>query len=164
MMNISLEIVDKKDPECWIEDGDEVAMELSPFQFCLEELSQFVDGRIFLNFGKEELSLDIFSDFAVCYEEIVESIILAKSKAFKKESIYFCEQGSDFYLNYSYQGDKIEIEYKKGEEVGLPNRSIDDFKVSVCSDMYFKEWYHLFEGISILFGEKLNKSIAIDMF
>ncbi|MBF7994832.1 hypothetical protein [Rahnella laticis] len=139
---------------------DQGEMGVSDFQFSLEELSQYITGRIEMRFDlNRKISLDLFYDFAVCYEEIVESVINVNNGFSNKKSIWFCEQGSDFYINYEIEGKNLLLEYKKGGCVGFPNNIIEDFTVSIDRGVYVSEWVNLFSSIVKLFEIKLNKKI-----
>ena len=141
---------------------DEQEMELAPFNFCIEELNQYMKGKIVILFDKEkQITLDFFYDFAVCYDEILDSIISAKNKILGKDQIWFCEQGSDFYINYEIKDHLIDIEFKKGASTGNPNKNIKDFKATVDRTAYIDEWASIFSIIILKFKEKLNKDIEI---
>lgn len=162
-MNIALEVKDRKHiklDDCL----NQNEMEISGFHFSLEELSQYVTGsvNIFIDYEKC-IKLDIFSDFSLCYEEIVESVNHAKHDEVIKNSIWFCEQGSDFYINYEIGRDSVFLEYKKGKGVGKPNNKIDDFIVTINKDDYIREWNELFQEIIDLFSSKLNKNLNLSV-
>jgi hypothetical protein len=158
-MKICLDITYKEPPGKVDEFLDE---EMPPFQYCLEELlGRFIKGKVIFEFsGEKKIVLDLFYDFSVCFEEIVDSVIQAKSgDTIENMSIWFCEQGSDFYMGYAIRGGSIFIAFKKGERAGLPNREMDDFFVEVNRGEYVKEWQYVFKRITDLFMEKLNKKI-----
>ncbi|WP_174870386.1 hypothetical protein [Pectobacterium polaris] len=159
-MNIILEI---KNKPVFLDDGlNEEDMEITAFQFAIEELSQYVTGSISLFFDNgNEIVLDLFYDFFICYDDIVNSIKLAKNKTSHKDEIWFCEQGSDFYFLYEIKGDSFILEYKKGSDVGFPNKTKEEFKVEVQVDEYFSKWRIVFEGLSLAFKEKLGKDVAL---
>lgn len=116
-----------------LDDGlDEQEMELAPFNFCVEELNQYMKGEIVIFFDKEkQITLDLFYDFAVCYDEILDSITSAKNKILGKGQIWFSEQGSDFNINYEIKDHSIDIEFKKGANTGYPNKNTNNFKATV---------------------------------
>lgn len=151
----------KKKPISGSDDITEEEMETSRFQYLLSRLTQYFDGIIILLFnGCSKITLDLSSDFSVCYEEIVESIIRAEKKENCKETIWFCEQGSDFYIIYEVNGENIFIEFKKGNEVGLPNCNEKDFKINISTSEYVKEWQcvlnKLCKEVELFFDEKVG--------
>jgi hypothetical protein len=157
-MKFFLNIINKEPPG----DVDEFLDEELPFfQYCLEELRRFIDGTIVLYFEEgKNISLDIYPDLTVCFEEIVESVLLAKKSTVDAgESIWFCEQGADFYMDYKIKDDKIHIAFKKGKDTGFPNSEMDDFLVAVDRSEYIEEWTKVFESITALFEDKLDKKI-----
>ncbi|MDR2209771.1 MAG: hypothetical protein LBE22_12625 [Azoarcus sp.] len=157
-MEIFLNIINKEPPG----DVDEFLDEEMPvFQYCLESLSRFIDGEIILYFSSSKrIVLDIFYDFSVCFEEIVESVVLAKrSTVDAGESIWFFEQGSDFCMDYRVKNDIVHIAFKKGEDVGFPNSEMEDFSVEVDRSEYIEEWTKVFESIAALFEDKLDKKL-----
>ena len=104
-MNINL-IIKEKSTE-FDEYLNQDDMELLPFQFALLELSQYVNGYINISFKNQpSIVLDLFDDFMVCFDDIINFINATKLAHSKKEEIWFCEQGSDFYLFYEVK-DKI---------------------------------------------------------
>ena len=158
-MDVTLEIKNK--PVVLDEGLNEEEMEVTEFQFAIEELSQYSTGSIFLSFDNDkEVILDLFYDFLVCYDDIVESMKLAKNKTAHKDEIWFCEQGSDFYFLYEIKGDSFILEYKKGIDVGLPNKTKKEFKFEVHVDEYFSKWCVVFDELSLAFKEKLGKDIS----
>jgi len=155
-MKIILNTVNKEEPD---DIDDFIDEELSPFQYHLERLRRFMTGTITLDFDeKRKIVLDIYYDLTVCFEEIVESVVLAKSRDGGK-SIWFCEQGSDFYMDYTVKNDSISIAFRKGKSAGLPNREMDDFFVEVNKKDYIEEWQQIFKAIAGLFADKLNEKI-----
>lgn len=159
-MKIDIEIKEKI-PK--LDEGlNQQEMELSTFHFCIEELNQFVEGKIIIVFDDDKkLELDIFYDFSACYEDIIESITSAKNYFPCKGVIWFFEQGSDFYIDYEIKCNSIEIEYKKGSLVGFPNKKINEFRVSVSRVKYVEAWRSLFKKLTELFYEKLKKKIDV---
>ncbi|WP_194207526.1 hypothetical protein [Superficieibacter sp. 1612_C1] len=96
-MKISLEIKDK--PINIDSDLNEEEMDTTPFQYVLEELSQFVTGSLILSFNDgHKVILNLFFDFSVCYDDIIEYIISVDNGLMVKNEIWFCKQGSDFYF------------------------------------------------------------------
>ncbi|MDY4385117.1 hypothetical protein [Pectobacterium aroidearum] len=159
-MNVTLEIKNK--PVVLDESLNEEEMEVTAFEFAIEELSQYSTGSIFLFFDNDnEVILDLFYDFLICYDDIVESMKLAKNKATHKDEIWFCEQGSDFYFLYEIKGDRFILEYKKGRNVGFPNKTKKEFKVEMHVDEYFSKWYVVFEELSLAFKEVLGKDVSL---
>lgn len=159
-MKIDIEIKEK--PPKLDEGLNQQEMELAPFHFCIEELNQYIEGKIIITFDDEKrLELDIFYDFSVCYEDIIESIASAKNDLSGKGVIWFFEQGSDFYIHYETKYNLIEIEYKKGNSVGFPNKKTNEFRVSVSRTTYIETWRSLFKKLTELFYEKLKKKIEI---
>ncbi|TAI93784.1 hypothetical protein [Pectobacterium versatile] len=159
-MNITLEIKDK--PVVLDDSLSEDEMEVTEFQFAIEELSQYVTGSIFLIFDHgNEIALDLFYDFLVCYDDIVDSIRLAKNKTQCKDDIWFCEQGSDFYFLYEINENSFFLEYKKGSDVGFPNKAKEEFKVEMQVDEYCLKWRIVFDELSLDFKEKLGKDVAL---
>jgi hypothetical protein len=157
-MKIFLDITYKEPPGKVDEFLDE---EMPPFQYCLQEVRRFIkEAAVTLDFGeKKKIVLDLYPDFSVCFEEIVDSVIQAKNgDVVENMSIWFCEQGSDFYMGYAIRGGSIFIAFKKGKEVGS-NGEVDDFFVEVNRNEYVKEWQYVFKRITDLFMEKLNKKI-----
>ncbi|WP_323639789.1 hypothetical protein [Pectobacterium polonicum] len=141
---------------------DEEEMDLSPFGFCLVELSQYINGSIYI-FVDEELNveLDLFSDFMVCFEEILDSITSAKLSIYKKWDMWFCEQGSDFHIYYEVSRNAITLSYVKGREIGIINRSIPDFSIQIDSLEYVRVWENIFKSLIFIFEKKLNKKINL---
>jgi hypothetical protein len=159
-MNINLVISEK--PAELDEFLDQDEMELPPFQFALVELSQYIDGYIKILFkNKLSIVLDLFSDFMICFDNIIDSINAAKSSYAKREEIWFCEQGSDFYLYYEVKEKKIHLTFKKGKSVGRVNKDTPDFDAEVDTLEYIKQWKDIFQKLDILFEEKLHKKIPI---
>lgn len=159
-MNINLIIKEK--PTELDEYLNQDDMELPPFQFALLELSQYVNGYIDISFKSQpSIILDLFDDFMVCFDDIINSINATKFIHSKKKEIWFCEQGSDFYLFYEVKDKIIYLTFKKGKSVGLPNRNTPDFSVEVNTIEYFKQWENLFQKLSIIFEKKLHKKIPI---
>jgi len=155
-MKIFINSINKEPPGDIDEFIDE---ELSPFQYCLEELRRFIDGTIVLDFGEgKKIVLYIYPDLTVCFEEIVESVVHAKNGD-ADENIWFCEQGSDFYISYSIKKGSVFITFKKGTKTGFPNNEMADFFVEVNRNNYIEEWENLFKSIAGLFADKLNKKI-----
>ncbi|WP_025119085.1 MULTISPECIES: hypothetical protein [unclassified Serratia (in: enterobacteria)] len=141
---------------------DEEEMELSPFHFSLIELSQYVNGYIDIVFSEaEKITLDLFSDFSVCFDDIVDCIKSAKLSSKKKETIWFCEQGSDFYLDYEVEGDIMVLSFRKGKGVGMINKNVSDFTVEVNKSEYIHHWMKIFEELARLFEAKLNRKNAL---
>ncbi|MFQ0827327.1 hypothetical protein AAH211_02300 [Serratia fonticola] len=141
---------------------DEEEMELPPFHFSLIELSQYVNGYIYIVFNDDdEITLDLFSDFSVCFDDIVESINSAKSSSIKKETIWFCEQGSDFYLDYEIKDELMVLSFRKGNGVGMINKNVSNFTVEVNKSEYVQHWTKIFEALARLFESKLNKKNAL---
>lgn len=161
-MNINLIIKEK--PTELDEYLNQDDMELPPFQFALLELSQYVNGYINISF-KNQLSivLDLFDDFMVCFDDIINSINVTKLAHSKKEEIWFCEQGSDFYLFYEVKDKIIYLTFKKGKSVGLLNRNTPDFSIKINKMEYFKQWEILFQKLSIIFEKTLHKKITIPL-
>ncbi|MCA6955070.1 hypothetical protein [Pectobacterium polaris] len=159
-MNIILEIKNK--PVILDDNLNEEEMEVTAFQFAIEELSQYVTGSIILFFdNSNEIVLDLFYDFFICYDDIVDSIKLAKNKTSHKDEIWFCEQGSDFYFLYEIKGNSFILEYKKGSDVGFPNKTKDEFKVEVQVDEYFSKWRVVFDELCLVFQDKLGKDVDL---
>ncbi|AFI92031.1 hypothetical protein EXT68_21810 [Pectobacterium parmentieri] len=139
---------------------NEEEMELSPFHFFLVELSQHLNGFIDIIFNdKLNIRLDLFSDFSVCLEDIIYSINAAKTNHCEREEIWFCEQGSDFYIYYKVNGNRLSLSYKKGEEVGGINKEMPDFIVHVDTSEYIEKWRNVFQELRILFEQVLHKKI-----
>ena len=159
-MNINLIIKEKPtELDKYLNQED---MEVSPFEFALLELDQYVNGYINISFeNKANIVLDLFNDFMVCFDCIIRSINATKFAHSKKEEIWFCEQGSDFYLFYEVKDEIIYLTFKKGKSVGLPNQNTPDFAVEVNKIEYFKQWENLFQKLSIIFEKKLHKKIPI---
>lgn len=136
-------------------------MNSSPFIFSLAELSQYVNGHIDLAFNDMcRINLDLFSDFMVCFDDIVDSIKSARSSLSASGVIWFCEQGSDFYLSYEVSNNSIIFDFKKGVSVGAANRNVPNFSVEVNRWDYASGWIYIFQEISGIFLERLNKKIA----
>ncbi len=137
---------------------DEEEMELSPFHFSLIELSQYVNGYIDIVFNDDDkITLDLFSDFSVCLDDIVDSINAAKLSSIKKETIWFCEQGSDFYIDYEVKEDVMVLSFRKGKGVGMINKNVSDFTVEIYNSEYIQHWMKIFDELATLFERKLNK-------
>jgi hypothetical protein len=137
---------------------DEEEMELSPFHFSLIELSQYVNGYIDIAFNDDDkITLDLFSDFSVCFDDIVDSINAAKLSSIKKETIWFCEQRSDFSLDYEVKEDVMVLSFRKGKGVGMMNKNVSNFTVEVNKSEYVQHWTKIFEALARLFESKLNK-------
>lgn len=159
-MNINLVISEK--PAELDEFLDQDEMGLPPFQFALVELSQYIDGYIKILFkNKLSIVLDLFSDFMICFDNIIDSINAAKSSNAKREEIWFCEQGSDFYLFYEVKKKTIHLTFKKGKSIGIVNKDTPDFHVEVDTLEYIKQWKDIFQKLDIIFEEKLHKKIPI---
>ncbi|OCG60389.1 hypothetical protein A9G42_11370 [Gilliamella sp. Nev6-6] len=159
-MNISL-VINEKPPEL-DEFLDQDEMELSSFEFALVELSQYINGLIHITFKNGlNVTLDLFSDFLICLDDIINSINAAKLSHTKKETIWFCEQGSDFYLYYEVKDETILLSYKQGKSTGMPNKLLHDFSIEVDSLAYIRNWENIFQALIIVFEEKLQKKIAI---
>ncbi|HHQ6546977.1 TPA: hypothetical protein ACSTJE_001944 [Serratia fonticola] len=138
---------------------DEEEMELSPFHFSLIELSQYVNGYIDITFNDDDkITLDLLSDFSVCLDDIVDSINAAKLSSVKKETIWFCEQGSDFYLDYEVKEEVMVLSFRKGKGVGMINKNICDFTLEVNKSEYIQHWMKIFEELASLFEHKLDKN------
>ncbi|TGB93266.1 hypothetical protein [Escherichia sp. E2748] len=98
-MKIEL-FINEKEPEIDV-DLNEQEMECSPFSFALEQLSQYVNGEIIIYFDElHKINIDLFYDFSVCLDDILKSIRNVRDNLPVDESIWFCEQGSDFYIDY----------------------------------------------------------------
>ena len=96
-MNITLSM--KKKTVNGKDDVTEEEMETSRFQYLLSRLIQYFDGIIVVYFDDYfKITLDLSSDFSVCYEEIVESIILAEKKKTVKKLFGFVSKGLIFTL------------------------------------------------------------------
>ena len=159
-MKIVLEMLDI--PVSETIDVSEDDMETTPFHYALEELSQYINGRVLLisNEGKV-ISLDLFYDFSLCYDEIVESIELIQNGFFVRNEIWFCDQGSDFYISYENMPSHVLIEFKKGKGVGLPNKKIENFHSLINGSEYVEEWRHVFSELSKAFKIWLKKEIPV---
>lgn len=160
-MKIILEIKNKKTPG---EPDEFIDEKLTPFQYHLEELRQYIDGEITLELdSKHKIYLDIYPDLTVNFEEIVESIQRAKSGWIGKDYIWFCEQGRDTYLHYTIDETLIGLSYTEGNETskGKGYKPAPSFKVKTKKINYVDEWEKLFLHISILFKEKPGKTIEI---
>ncbi|AOR62477.1 hypothetical protein [Pectobacterium wasabiae] len=139
---------------------NEEEMELSPFHFSLVELSQYLNGFIDITFNdKLNVRLDLFSDFSVCLEDIIDSINAAKTRNCKSEEIWFCEQGSDFYIYYKVNENRLSLSYKKGPGVGGINREMSDFIVHIDTSEYIEKWTSIFQELRIIFEQELHKKI-----
>ncbi|AXK52500.1 MULTISPECIES: hypothetical protein [Pseudomonas] len=160
-MNITLEIKNKKIPG----EADEfIDEELTPFQYHLEELRQYIDGEITLELdSNHKIRLDIYPDLTVSFEDIIESIQRAKSGWLGKDYIWFCEQGRDIYLHYIIDETLIDLSYTEGNEIskGKGDKPVPSFKVKTKKTNYVNEWEKIFLHISRLFKEKLGKTIEI---
>lgn len=151
-MNVTLNIRDKA-PEL-DEHLDQQEMACSDFWFYMESLLQFVDGDITIDFGDGKIiELDLGYDFFVCHDEIIDSVASVSSGDKGYRHIWFCEQGSDFYLYYETVGDGVRIEFKKGPEAGYPNRRVDEFSALVDRTSYVEAWRGIFNALSALFDE-----------
>lgn len=136
--------------------------ELTHFQYALEELRRYVDCEFFIKLKDTyKVNIDLYPDITVCYEEIVKSIKRVKNNWTGKDDIWFCEQGSDFYFYYDINDKGVELEYKKGPDVGIYNGKIPDMKLSISKIEYVQVWETLFEKLSMLIEEKLNKKINL---
>lgn len=156
-MKIALHITEKA-PEL-DEDLNQEEMELSDFEFYLESLAQFVDGAISIDFGSEKkIELDLMYDFCVCHDEIIDSVESVIRGDEGRRDIYFCEQGSDFYLHYETIGDSVLIEFKKGPEAGNPNRRVDEFSATVERKTYIEALRNLFNALGAQFDERFGAS------
>lgn len=154
-MNITLTVRDKM-PEL-DEDLNQEEMECSDFWFYMESLLQFVDGDITIDFGDgKSIDLDLGYDFFVCHDEIIDSVesVLRGDKGYRH--IWFCEQGSDFYLYYETVGDSVRIEFKKGPEAGYPNRQVDEFSALIDRITYIEAWRGVFSALSVLLDERVG--------
>lgn len=141
---------------------DEDEMEMTPFHYSLIELSQYINGSINIIFkGELNIKLDLFSDFSVCLDDIIDSINAAKSYYYYKEKIWFCEQGSDFYLHYEVNNEMIILSYKKGRSVGMSNIDMDDFIVEVSKSEYIQKWTTIFQELCTTFENILHKKIDV---
>ncbi|WP_218056297.1 hypothetical protein [Gilliamella sp. App6-5] len=159
-MNINLTI--KKKPTALDEYLDNDEMELPPFHFALVELSQYVEGCINITFSNGfNITLDLFCDFLICLDDIIDSINAAKSLHEKIKEIWFCEQGSDFYLYYQVKNKAISLSYKKGKSVGMPNKAIPDFLIEVSTSEYITQWENIFQKLIMLFEEILDQKIRV---
>ena len=87
-MNINLIIKEK--PTELDEYLNQDDMELPPFQFALLELSQYVNGYINISFKNQpSIVLDLFDDFMVCFDDIINSINATKLAHSKKKKYGF---------------------------------------------------------------------------
>lgn len=159
-MKLNLEVKEK------IVELDEVMneeeMELPPFQFALEELSQYINGSIEVLFNNgNSIYLDLFYGFSICYEDIVESCLRVITNCNCSDYIWFCEQGDDFYFYYDIKEEALDLSYKKGADAGNYYKSIPDFTIEIPKLEYINEWKKIFQKLSELFEEKLNKKIAL---
>ena len=150
-MNITLNVRDKT-PEL-DEYLDQEEMECSDFWFYMESLFQFVDGAIAIDFGDgKSIELDLRADFFVCHDEIIDSVEAVLNGLEGRCNIWFCEQGSDFYLYYETVGDFVRIEFKKGHS----NRRLDEFSALVDRTTYVEAWRGVFNALSVLFDERVG--------
>lgn len=83
-MNINLIIKEKPtELDKYLNQED---MEVSPFEFALLELEQYVNGYINISFeNKANIVLDLFCDFLVCFDCIIHSINATKFAHSKKK-------------------------------------------------------------------------------
>ena len=87
-MNINLIIKEK--PTELDEYLNQDDMELPPFQFALLELSQYVNGYINISFKNQpSIVLDLFDDFMVCFDDIINFINATKLAHSKKKKYGF---------------------------------------------------------------------------
>ncbi|NUF50228.1 hypothetical protein [Gilliamella sp. ESL0250] len=136
--------------------------ELTPFQYALEELRRYVDCEFFIKLKDDyKVNLDLYPDITICYEEIVKSVKRVKNNWTGKGDIWFCEQGADFYFYYDIKDKGVELEYKKGPDVGIYNGKIPDMKLVISKLEYIQIWETLFKELSTLIEEKLNKKINL---
>ncbi|MFJ5455485.1 hypothetical protein ACIPT4_20905 [Pectobacterium jejuense] len=62
---------------------------------------------------------------------------------------------------YEIKEDSFILEYKKGNDVGFPNKATEEFKAEVQVDEYFSKWRGVFDELSLAFKEKLGKDVAL---
>ena len=87
-MNINLIIKEK--PTELDKHLNQEDMEVSPFEFALLELEQYVNGYINISFeNKANIVLDLFYDFLVCFDCIIRSINATKFAHSKKKKYGF---------------------------------------------------------------------------
>lgn len=143
-------------------DVSEDEMETTPFHYALEALSPYVKGRVLLIFNEVDIiSLDLFCDFSLCYDDIIESIDLIQKGVSVRNDIWFCDQGSDFHISYETMSPHVLIMFKKGNDVGFPNKIIDDFHSRIDASEYIEQWRTLFNELSMAFKTLLNKDIPV---
>lgn len=159
-MNIELITIEK--PVELDEFLDQDEMELPAFEFALVELSQYINGSIKISFRNGlNIIMNLFDDFMVCFDDIIDSINTAKTTHSTKKEIWFCEQGSDFYLIYEVMGTVIDLTFKKGKEVGANNITTPDFSIQIDTFEYIKQWERVFQKLSDLFEKILCKKVEI---
>lgn len=141
---------------------NEEEMELPPFYFALEELSQYINGSIEVLFNNgNSIYLDLFYWFSICYEDIVESCLRLITNCNCNDYIWFCEQGDDFYFYNDIKEEVLDLSYQKGANAGKYYKNIPDFTVEIPKLEYINEWKKIFQKLSELFEEKLNKKIEL---
>lgn len=159
-MKIALEVLNI--PVSDAIDVSENEMETTPFHYALEALSQYVKGKVLLIFNEVDIiSLDLFYDFSLCYDDIIESIVLIQKGIPVRNDIWFCDQGSDFYISYETMSPHVVISFKKGNGVGLPNKLIENFYSRIDASEYIEQWRALFYELSMAFKVLLNKDISV---
>ncbi|EFI1495410.1 hypothetical protein ACOQ27_003780 [Escherichia coli] len=160
-MKIYFEIKNKKilgDIDDYLDD------ELPPFQYCLEELRWYVDCEIIMELdAKHSIYLDLYSDFSLCFDEIIISIQRIKSEWLGEDYIWFCEQGRNIYLYYGVNETEVVLSYTEDTEdnKGGKEKKKPDFSVKINKIEYVNEWEKLFICLSELFNTKLGKTIEI---
>ena len=141
---------------------NDIDEEMTPFQYALEELRRYIDPDFYIELKDGyRVHFYVYADITSCYGQIVESVKRVKNNWKGKDYIWFCEQSVDIYFYYDVKDTYIELEYKKGPEVSAYNRKIPDMKVIVSKSEYVQIWEGLFEELSILIEEKLNKKIKL---
>ncbi|OCG19355.1 hypothetical protein [Gilliamella sp. WF3-4] len=141
---------------------DDIDDELTPFQYALEELRRYAEPEFYIKLkGDYRVHFYIYADITACYEDIVKSVKRVKNNWTGKDDIWFCEQGSDFYFYYEIKDKGVELEYKKGPDVGIYNGKIPDMKLFISKLEYIQVWETLFKELSTLIEEKLNKKINL---
>lgn len=146
-MKIEL-FINEKEPEIDV-DLNEQEMECSPFSFALEQLSQYVNGEIIIYFDElHKINIDLFYDFSVCLDDILKSIKNVRSNLPVNGSIWFCEQGYDFYIDYKNKNGFVEIYYRKGVDTGFPNSGVEDFSAIIQASEYVSEWSSVIDKIN----------------
>ena len=121
------------------------------FSIRLEELRRYVDPEFYIKLkDKYSVHFYIYADITASYEEIVKSVKRVKSDWFGKDDIWFGEQGADFYFFYEVKNDAVELEYKRGPNVGTYNGKIPDLKLVISKSEYVQIWEVLFKDLALL--------------